>query len=111
MPTYLVTLNAPSDLYKAMINDPEDREELTRQNVKLLGGNLLGYYFGNGNKVYMLAEFPNSAALYTVITAVFSTGGATEMDVLELFTTKEMVAICKAIPEKFGNYSPKTAKV
>ena len=110
MPTYLVTLNASAGLYQAMIKDPEDREELTRQNVDRLDGKLLGYYYGNGNKVYMLAEFPDTATLYTVITAVFATGGALEMDVVELFTSREMAAVCKAIPEKFGDYSPKHAE-
>lgn len=107
MPIYQVTLNAPAELYQQMIKEPEDREELTRQNIELLDGKLLGYYYGNGNKVFMLAEFPNSAALYTVITAVFATGGSTEMSVIEMFTSKEMAEICTAIPEKFGGYKPK----
>lgn len=107
MPKYLVTLNSAAALFQTMIKEPEDREDLTRQRIEHVGGKLLGYYYGNGNKVFMLAEFPDSATLYTVITTVFATGGAIEMDVIELFTSGEMAEICAGIPEKFGDYSPK----
>lgn len=107
MPKYLVSVRSSANHYKAMIVDPEDREQSIHDRIGKFGATLHGFYYGNGNTLYMIAEFPDVVKLYTVLTAMLASGEVENMDVVEIFTGTDMVDICKSVKANFDNYQPK----
>ena len=106
MPKYLVSVKSSANHYRAMVTEPEDREQSIRDRIRKFEATLLGFFYGNGNMLYMIAEFPDSKKLYTVLTAMLASGEVEDIDVVEIFSGADMVNICKSVKSNFNRVMP-----
>jgi uncharacterized protein with GYD domain len=76
MPKYLFQVNYVGEGIKGLLKDGgSKRRAVTEKLFKSLGGSLEAYYYGIGDTdLYIIAEFPNHAAVKACGLAVTATG-------------------------------------
>lgn len=105
MPQYLLQVCYSPSSVKAMVANPQNREDAARKVVESVGGTLKSFHFAFGEfDVVMIAEFPDNAAAASVALATGASGALSRFQTTTLMTTSEgMEAMRKA---KAGSYSP-----
>jgi uncharacterized protein with GYD domain len=105
MAHYLLQVSYTTSAVKAMVANPQNREDAARKVVESMGGKLNSFHFALGEfDVVMIAEFPSNVAAASVAMATGATGALSKFQTTALITTAEsMEAMSKA---KAGSYSP-----
>jgi uncharacterized protein with GYD domain len=92
MPLYLGRFGYTPDSWAKMIENPEDRTEVTREAVESLGGKLLGLWYAFGESDgYWLGEMPDNASAAAVAIAAASSGALRLNQTTVLITVEEML--------------------
>ncbi len=99
MPKYLFHVNYVGDGVKGLLKDGgTKRRAVTDKLFKSLGGSLEAYYYAfGGTDLYIIAEFPNHAAVTACSLNVNATGAVTVKTTV-LLTPEEMDAAGKLKP-------------
>ncbi|MCX5517106.1 GYD domain-containing protein [Kaistia defluvii] len=105
MAHYLLQVSYATNAVKAMVANPQNREDPARKVVESMGGKLHAFYFALGEfDVVMIAEFPDNVSAAAVSLATGATGALSRFETTALMTTADgMEAMRKA---KAGAYSP-----
>jgi len=105
MAHYLLQASYAPNSVKAMVANPQNREDAARKVIESLGGKLNSFHFALGEfDVVMIAEMPDNAAAASVGLATGSSGALSRFQTTALLTTTEgMEAMRKA---KTGKYAP-----
>jgi uncharacterized protein with GYD domain len=105
MAHYLLQVCYSHGAVKAMVANPQNREDAARQVIESVGGSLKSFHFALGEfDVVMIAEFPDNASAASVSLATGATGALSRFQTTVLMTTAEGTeAMRKA---KAGSYSP-----
>jgi uncharacterized protein with GYD domain len=92
MGTYLFHgVQTPATLAK-LLEVPEDRAEAIEPIFKLLGGELLGYWYTlGGSDVYVLYELPDDITATGLIAKVTASGAFSAVSSTRLLTVSEML--------------------
>ena len=99
MPKYLFQVNYVGDGVKGLLKDGgTKRRAITEKLFKSLGGSLEAYYYAFGaTDLYIIAEFPNHAAVAACALTVAATGAITTKTTV-LLTPEEIDAAGKLKP-------------
>lgn len=105
MAHYLMQVSYTTGAVKAMVANPQNREDAARKLVESLGGKLHSFHFALGEfDVVMIAEMPDNAAAASVGLTTGSSGALARFQTTALLTTAEGTdAMRKA---KAGSYAP-----
>jgi uncharacterized protein with GYD domain len=105
MPHYLIQVSYAPIAVKAMVANPQNREDAARKAIESLGGSLKAFYFALGEfDVALIAEFPDNKAVAALSLAIGASGSLSEVRTTALMTTAEGIeAMQKA---KAASYSP-----
>jgi uncharacterized protein with GYD domain len=103
MPKYLLQVNYIGDGVKGLLKDGgSKRRAVTEKLFKSLGASLDAYYYAFGDTdLYIIADFPNHAAVTACALTVTATGTVTVKTTV-LLTPEEVDAAGKMTP----TYSP-----
>lgn len=90
---------------KALVGNPQNREDAIRKLIESMGGKLNSFHFAFGEfDVVMIAEFPDATTAASVALATASSGALSKFQTTTLMTASEgMEAMRKA---KAASYSP-----
>ncbi len=99
MPKYLFQVNYVGDGVKGLLKDGgSKRRAVTEKLFKSLGGSLEAYYYAFGDTdLYIIADFPNHAAVTACALTVTATGTITVKTTV-LLTPEEVDAAGKMKP-------------
>ena len=99
MPKYLLQVNYVGDGVKGLLKDGgSKRRAVTDKLFKSLGGSLDAYYYAFGDTdLYIIADFPNHAAVAACALTVTATGTITTKTTV-LLTPEEIDAAGKLKP-------------
>ena len=105
MAHYLLQVSYAANAVKAMVANPQNREDAVRKVVESMGGKLHAFYFALGEfDVVIIAEFPDNVSAAAVALATSATGALSKFETTVLMTPAEGVeAMRKA---KTGAYAP-----
>ncbi|HEV7285980.1 MAG TPA: GYD domain-containing protein [Kaistia sp.] len=105
MAHYLLQVSYAASAVKAMVANPQNREDAVRKVVESMGGKLHAFYFALGEfDVVIIAEFPDNVSAAAVALATSATGALSKFETTVLMSPAEGVeAMRKA---KTGAYSP-----
>ncbi|WEK49967.1 MAG: GYD domain-containing protein [Candidatus Kaistia colombiensis] len=105
MAHYLLQASYATGAAKAMVANPQNREDAARKVIESMGGKLRSFHFALGEfDVVMIAEFPDSIAAASVALATGASGALSKFQTTALMTASEgMEAMRKA---KSASYSP-----
>jgi len=99
MPKYLFHANYVGEGIKGLLKDGgSKRRAVVEKLFKSLGGSLEGFYYAFGDTdLYIIAEFPNHAAVAAFVLTVTATGTVTVKTTV-LLTPEEIDAAGKLTP-------------
>ena len=99
MPKYLMQVNYVGDGLKGLLKDGgSKRRAVVEKLFKSLGASLEAYYYAFGDTdLYIIAEFPNNAAVTACVLTVTATGTVTVKTTV-LLTPEEVDAAGKLKP-------------
>jgi uncharacterized protein with GYD domain len=105
MSFYLVQVGYTAAAAKALIDNPQDREDAIQRACQSHGGKLHSFYFAFGDyDVVAIAEFPDNTAAAAFALATTSTGSVSRYNTTVLMTGAEGLAAMKAA--KKSAYAP-----
>ena len=91
MPHYLHQWAYKDREVRAMVTQPQDREEVVRVAVEAFGGKLHGFYFCFGDyDGACIAEFPNNETAMACLMSIFGEGGLLTLRTTPLMTPREL---------------------
>lgn len=97
MAFYLVQLAYTSEAAKAMVKNPQSREDVARKAIESVGGKLHSFYFSFGEyDAAIIAEAPNNVAAAGVALAAAAGGALSKFHTTTLLTTAEGIEAMKA---------------
>lgn len=105
MAHYLLQVCYTQGAVKAMVANPQNREDAARKVIESVGGSLKSFHFALGEfDVVMIAEFPDNTAAASVAMATGASGALSRFQTTALITAADaMEAMRKA---KASSYSP-----
>lgn len=110
MPFYLFECSYTPAALKAMVNNPQDREEAARPMVEAVGGKLHHVFFAFGRSdVVALIEAPDDETMAAAALTIGSSGAFSAGATTKLFTAKEAMAAMKKAQAGVKVYKPATA--
>jgi uncharacterized protein with GYD domain len=90
MPHYLARFSYSADSIRAMVDNPQDREEAARETVEALGGKLLGFWFAFGDcDGVFVAELPSNTTAAALSMIVGGTGALSRLETTVLIGMDE----------------------
>ncbi|BCP54595.1 hypothetical protein K32_32120 [Kaistia sp. 32K] len=105
MAYYLLQVSYSSNAVKAMVANPQNREDAARKAVESLGGSLKAFYFALGEfDVALIAEFPDNKSAAALSLAIGSSGSLSKIRTTVLMTTAEGMESMRSA--KAAKYSP-----
>ena len=105
MAYYLVQVAYSEASAKAMIANPQPREDVIRKTCESLGGKLHSFFFAFGEyDVVLIAEAPDNKTAASLALAVGATGSVSKYVTTVLMTSAEGVEAMKAA--KKVSYTP-----
>ena len=100
MPFYLYQVAYTQATARTLVDDPQDREQMARTAIELLGGKLHSFHFAFGEyDVVMIAEMPDNIAAGALSLGGASRGAFSKLHTTPLLTTAEGVAVMKKARE------------
>ena len=109
MPFYMFQAQYTPAAIKAMMNNPQDREEAARPLIEALGGKLHHLFFSMGSDdVVALIEAPDDTAVMACSMAVGASGAFSAGKTKKLMTSKDAMAAMKAANTAATKYKPAT---
>ncbi len=106
MPHYLFRARYTSDSLKAMIENPQDREQAARSLVESAGGTLVCFYFSMGeDDVFAVTEAPDDTTAAAVSIAIGASGAFAGGGTTKLLTATEALASMKMARAVLAGYS------
>ena len=107
MPYYMFQAQYTSAAIKAMMDNPQDREEAARPLIEALGGKLHHLFFSMGSDdVVALIEAPDDTAVTACSMAVGASGSFSGGKTTKLMTSKDAMAAMKAASTAAASYKP-----
>ena len=107
MPMYITLFTYASESWEAMVQRPEDREEVARSVMSSVGGELHAFYWmlgeDDGVAIY---EAPSASAAAAVSAAISATGRLSRLRTSALLTAKEAHAALELANVVSGTYRP-----
>jgi uncharacterized protein with GYD domain len=89
---YLIQLAYSAEAAKAMVKNPQNREETARAAAESLGGKLHSFHFAFGEyDAVMIAEVPNNASALAVALVTTAGGAMSKFHTTPLMTAPESV--------------------
>lgn len=84
-----------------LIDNPQDRQQITGKSIERLGGKMLSYYFGLGNgRNYITVAMPDDAELVQAAYVLrLASGLLMNYQVVELISSNEMEGVLKRVEE------------
>jgi uncharacterized protein with GYD domain len=105
MAYYLIQSTFAQSSAKAMVANPQPREDVVRKTCESLGGKLHSFFFAFGEyDVAVIAELPDNKAAAAIALAVGGTGAVSRHMTTVLMTSAEAVDAMKAA--KKVSYTP-----
>ena len=99
MPFYLYQVAYTQATARTLVDDPQDREQMARTSIELLGGKLHSFHFAFGEyDVVMIAEMPDNIAAGALSLGRITRSFA-KLHTTPLLTTAEGVAVMKRARE------------
>ncbi len=90
MPLYLTRFSYTCETWNAMIERPEDRQEMAREIIESGGGTLQGFWYAFGQyDGYTLWEAPDNIKMASVALALSSRGAIKSQETVVLLTVEE----------------------
>jgi uncharacterized protein with GYD domain len=97
MAHYLVQVAYSQASTKAMLANPQPREDVIRKTIESLGGKLHAFFFAFGEyDVVLIAEAPDNKTAASLALAVGATGSVSKYVTTVLMTSAEGVEAMKA---------------
>lgn len=97
MTHYLIQAAYTSNSTKAMIANPQPREDIVRKTCESLGGKLHSFFFSFGDyDATVIVELPDNKAAAALALAVGGSGALSKYTTTVLMTTAEAVEAMKA---------------
>ena len=91
MSTYLTFFTYAKDVWRSMVQHPEDREAAARKVVEAAGGHLLAFYWMLGDHDGLaIFEVPNATAAAAVSAAISGSGRIARLRTVHLLDSKEV---------------------
>jgi uncharacterized protein with GYD domain len=105
MPHYLLQVSYAPAAVKAMVANPQNREDAARKAIESLGGSLKAFYFAFGKfDVVLIVEFPDNKSVAALSLAIGSSGSLSDIRTTTLMTTAEGIESMQKA--KAASYSP-----
>jgi len=96
MAHYMLQVGYNAASTKAMVEHPQNREEVARKATESLGGRLLSFYFCFGEfDAVLIAEIPDNVSAAAIAMGVGSTGALSKFQTTPLMTAAEGVEAMK----------------
>ena len=90
MPIYITQGRYTRDAIKGMLVKPEDRADAVSRAMSKAGGRLIGYYVTFGEYDFLtIVEMPDNVQMASVLLAVGSGGGVTDLKTTVAMTSVE----------------------
>ena len=90
MGVYLMFFTYAKDVWRSMVQHPEDREAAARKIIEAAGGELLSFYWMLGEHDGLaIFRVPNATVAAAVSAAVSSTGRIAELETIHLLSSAE----------------------
>ncbi len=90
MPLYLSRFSYSTDAIKALVSNPQDREQAAREAAESLGVKLIGFWYALGDfDGVLLAEAPDNATVAGLAMLVGMTGALTKFETTVLLGMDE----------------------
>ena len=97
MTHYLIQVAYTQSSAKAMMANPQPREDVIRKTVEALGGKFHSFFFAFGEyDAYVMFELPDNKSAAALALAVASTGSVSKYVTTVLMTSAEAVEAMKA---------------
>jgi uncharacterized protein with GYD domain len=107
MSFYLIQLAYTADAAKAMVKNPQNREEIARAAMESLGGRNLSFFFAFGEyDAVLIAELPSNVAAVAAALATSAGGAIARFHTTPLLTAAESVEAMK-LAQKTSYAPPK----
>lgn len=104
---YLIQLAYTADAAKAMVKNPQNREEIARAAMESLGGRAHSFFFAFGEyDAVIVAELPGNVAAAAAALATSSGGAIAKFHTTPLLTAAESVEAMK-LAQKAAYAPPK----
>jgi uncharacterized protein with GYD domain len=92
MPLYLIRARQTPETWQRMIDNPEDRRIVSKQNEHVHDGKFHGMWYGFGDyDVYALIESPNNVAAAGFLAKQRAAGAFSEVSTVCLMSVDEML--------------------
>jgi uncharacterized protein with GYD domain len=90
MPTYLTFFTYAKDVWRGMVQHPEDRQEAARKVIDAAGGRLVAFYWMLGeHDGIAIFEAPDGAGAAAVSAAVSASGRVARLQTVQLLDSVE----------------------
>ena len=90
MSTYLTFFTYAKDVWRSMVQHPEDREDAARRVVEAAGGHLLDFYWMLGDHDGLaIYEVPNATVAAAVSASISASGRISDLRTVHLLTSRE----------------------
>ncbi len=109
MPFYLFHGRYSTAALRALVDNPQDREEAARPLIEAVGGRLHHLFFAFGeDDVLALIEAPDDEAMAACAFAVGASGALAGGRTTKLMTSKDAMKAMGAAKTASGSYTPAT---
>lgn len=109
MPFYMFQGRYTSEAFKAMIENPQDREAAARPLIEAVGGKLHKFYFCFGTEdVVAILEAPDDAAVAAAAFVLGASGVLSGGATTKLMTASEAMAAMQTAGKATASYRPPT---
>ncbi len=110
MPFYMFQGRFTPASMKAMLDNPQDREEPARKIIEAAGGKLLNYFFCFGEEDFVvLLEAPDDATVAAVTLIIGASGGFSGGKTTKLMTAQEAMKSMAKAKAMSSSYAPPKA--
>ncbi len=91
MSTYLTFFTYAKDVWRSMVQHPEDREAAARKVIEAAGGDLVTFYWMLGDHDGLaIFEVPDATAAAAVSASISASGRIAQMRTVHLLTSSEV---------------------
>lgn len=109
MPYYLFSARYTAAAFKAMVDNPQDREKAARPLIEAVGGKLHHLFFCFGqDDIVALIEAPDDKAMAAGAMAVAASGAFSGGATTKLMTPQEAMEAMGAAKKAAADYKPPT---